>query len=404
MAEGPSPGSPRQAGAEGHAGARSLWTSGFFAAAILGDSALYVVLSAFAPRLGLSLLSVGVLLSANRWIRLAANPLAARASERWGLDRLYLGGLGAAALTTACWIVPLPFPLWLAARLGWGFAFAALRLARLATVAEAPTARAAGLSQAVVRTGSAAAVLSAGLLAGRWGFYAPFRVYTVLGAAGAVGAAWGLVRGRPWGPRRSWRVPRPGTVRAGRRIALGLTAFTGQLVVDGALTATLGYFIASRFAEGPQLGPLALGTAAFAGIVLSGRWTAELFLARLLGGWMDRMGGHLGVVTALVLIAAGLAGVAEATTGLALGIGAAAVWVGRTALGAGLDAEATQATGTRPAADLARYATLGDLGSAAGPILAGLAGAPQLPAVYLLGAALLAITAAAHLCLTHRAA
>ncbi|MCL8207385.1 MAG: MFS transporter [Actinomycetia bacterium] len=375
---------------------RPVWTSTFFAAAIMGDSALYVLLPAFAPRLGLSLFAIGILLSVNRWIRLPANPLAARASERWGLNRLYLAAMGAATVTTACWAVPLPLPAWLAARVGWGLAFAILRLARLATVAERPSPRVAGLSQAVFRAGSAAAVLSAGLLAARWGFYGPFRLYALVATMATAAAIWGEVRRRPWGPPSVWAVPGPTVPLARGQVAVGLGAFTGQFVVDGVLVATLGYFVATRWGSPVQVDPVVLEAAALTGMVLSGRWIAEIVLARPMGAMADRLGHGIDVPLALLLTASGLLDITRADGAGAFLGGAALTWLGRTALGVGLDAAATQTAGTRPAADVARYATLGDLGAALGPLLAGLGGPAHLEALYVLGAALLVGSAAVY--------
>jgi len=51
---------------------------GATAFSLLGDQALYAVLPVYLEPLGLSAIQVGVLLSANRWVRLLTNHLAHR--------------------------------------------------------------------------------------------------------------------------------------------------------------------------------------------------------------------------------------------------------------------------------------------------------------------------------------
>ena len=67
---------------------------------LLGDSLLYAVLPAIWHKVGLELWMVGVLLSANRFIRFATNPLAGRLVERNGLRTPFLIAVFLAAITT----------------------------------------------------------------------------------------------------------------------------------------------------------------------------------------------------------------------------------------------------------------------------------------------------------------
>ena len=57
------------------------------ALSILGDSMLYAVLPAHAASLGIPVAGVGVILSVNRWIRLATNFGAAGVFRRLGSRR-----------------------------------------------------------------------------------------------------------------------------------------------------------------------------------------------------------------------------------------------------------------------------------------------------------------------------
>ncbi|MBM4461564.1 MAG: hypothetical protein FJ011_28045, partial [Chloroflexi bacterium] len=67
---------------------RLVLTSGLvIALCIVGDSYLYSILPLEAPSLGIALPLVGVLLSANRLVRLLSNTAAGRVYERFGTRR-----------------------------------------------------------------------------------------------------------------------------------------------------------------------------------------------------------------------------------------------------------------------------------------------------------------------------
>ena len=73
--------------------------AGAVAASLLGDQMLYVVMSARPDAWGLSAAAVGVLLSVNRFVRLASNPLVAvavnqdSANGSFPTDRITIKGL-----------------------------------------------------------------------------------------------------------------------------------------------------------------------------------------------------------------------------------------------------------------------------------------------------------------------
>ena len=107
--------------------------------ALLGDALLYVALPANAGSLGLPLWSVGVLLGANRIVRLVTNAGAAWLFSRFGGRGPMVGAsLGAVATTLAYGLAPI-FPALLLARLRWGACFSILRLGAFTAVLAAST-------------------------------------------------------------------------------------------------------------------------------------------------------------------------------------------------------------------------------------------------------------------------
>src|SRR3954469_19822070 len=83
--------------------------------ALLGDALLYVALPAHASELALPLWSVGVLLGANRIVRLVTNGLAATVFNRvGGRTPVVAAGVGAAISTTLYGLTPTLWPFLLA--------------------------------------------------------------------------------------------------------------------------------------------------------------------------------------------------------------------------------------------------------------------------------------------------
>src|SRR5687768_11565622 len=101
------------------------------ALALLGDSLLYAVLPLHAATFGLSLAWVGVLLSANRLVRLFAYPLLTRLAAG-GLRRFTIAAAALGGVSTLTFAVASGGWVLLASRLAWGIVFGSLSLSTLA--------------------------------------------------------------------------------------------------------------------------------------------------------------------------------------------------------------------------------------------------------------------------------
>lgn len=100
--------------------------------ALLGDALIYAVLPVHAASFGITLAWVGVLLSANRFVRVFAYGLVARATHVVGLRRICIAASIASVIATGLYGLADGAWLLLAARILWGIAYAALLLATLA--------------------------------------------------------------------------------------------------------------------------------------------------------------------------------------------------------------------------------------------------------------------------------
>jgi len=90
------------------------------ALSLLGDQALYALLPLYFQDIGLLPIQVGILLSANRLIRLFTNHLAERMTGQYPPHLMLAGSLAVGALLTAVYATSSSFFILLTARCLWG--------------------------------------------------------------------------------------------------------------------------------------------------------------------------------------------------------------------------------------------------------------------------------------------
>ena len=148
---------------------------------IVGDSFLYGILPLEAQHLGIALPLVGVLLSANRLVRLISNTWASAVFERLGPRTPFVFATVLSLATTAMYGVGWGFSVFLLARLGWGVAWSALRQGGFQAVwtgSESRRGRLMGLLWGLIRLGSALSVVAGGYLRDRYGYWAGILMVT----------------------------------------------------------------------------------------------------------------------------------------------------------------------------------------------------------------------------------
>ena len=401
--------------------------------ALLGDALLYVALPAHAAELGLPLWSVGILLGANRIVRLVTNGLAASAFRRVGGRAPMIAASIWAAITTAMYGLTPAFVPFLVARLIWGSCFSVLRLGAftvvLAASEPATRGRLVGVYQSVSRMGPVLSLLIGGLLVETIGYHATFGLlglatlpavllavmlpataYQPRGQDGHGGrddqgrrddeaggddepgrddqAGHGDQAGASmprrvaatgrWGWRERWL--------GGRRlVAVKVGMLSNGFASQGVILATLTLALA-------EVAGTAEGAAALGGLLVAFRWGADLFLAPALGHLSDRIGRGRMIPALLIGEAVAVAGFALAGDRAALATATVVVFLASTALTAASDAAAGDLAPTgRRAEVMSGYSDWIDVGAALGPPLAFvLADVLGLRASYTLTAVLLA--------------
>ena len=101
-----------------------ITSSSILSLALVGDALIYAVLPVHAETFGIRLIRVGVLLSANRFVRVFAYGWIAVSAQRFGLRRICIAALLAAIVSTAMYGLATDAAALLFARILWGLAFA----------------------------------------------------------------------------------------------------------------------------------------------------------------------------------------------------------------------------------------------------------------------------------------
>ena len=329
-------------------------SAGVLSLALLGDTLLYVVLPVNAAAFGIGLVWVGVLLAANRLIRIILYGAIAAVAEAMGPKNLtVLAATAAAVSTLMLWGVD-GGPLLLAARILWGLSFAALSLAAL-SYAVADKNRAGsrvGVSRSIQQIGPTLSLSVGAWLAGVVG---PRDIFLLLGVISLAALPLALLL-----PKAAKRPERKKTIWLPRPIPLDMFFFVVGFAVDGVFVMTIALVLTKTASA---------ESAVFAaGLILALRRFGELALSPVAGAVGDRVGTGRLMIVATLLLAAGFALLAggQPYAGSALVIAARAAIA---AVGPAIVAQ--RAPGNTTLYRLAVMQTWRDLGAAVGPLATG---------------------------------
>lgn len=345
-----------------------------------GDTVLYLLLPMFAPAFGVSLPEAGILLAANRLVRIAGYGAVARFYARNG-ERLTCTLAALAAAVCALGYATLTgFFALLVLRFLWGLAFAALNLATqaLATAEPAGAARRAGQSRAFSALGPMLALPLGGVCA-LW--LGPKMIFFVFAAVALCALL--VTRQLPSSPHAE---PPPGKKWLRLPGSLDTFSFTEGLVLDGLFIIGLSYLGRDLLPGNPVI---------VAGLLLSVRYLAEIVLSSAGGHMAEKHRAEVLLVTFSVLTSVALVGFGFGwlwTCALAIVILRALLLP----LLPPLVALRTPGPGRIQA--LATRSVWRDMGAGAGPVLAGLL-LPIAPSAWIYGVAALLLSVTAIACL-----
>ena len=352
------------------------------AVALPADTVLYLLLPMFAAQFGVSIAEAGILLAANRLVRIVGYGWVARFYSRRGdrpTDTLAviaaaIAALGYATLSGLWLLLPM--------RLLWGLAFAALNLSTqaMATAEAIGAAKRSGRSRAIVATGPMLALPVGALLAEAYGPRAIFFVLTAIAITGLF-ATRRLPSAPHAVPATRRRLTLPGS--------LDVWSFLEGFTLDGLFVIGLAYLGKDLMPAGTLWG----GAVMAAALLMALRYFSEILLSPIGGHLAERFGAERLLVTLSLM-----------TTVVLVGFGAGWVWscaiaiVVLRALQLPLISPivALRTPGPGRVQALAARAVWRDIGAGTGPLAAGLL-LPIVPSVwiYAVAAGLLALSALA---------
>src|SRR5437867_567235 len=342
---------------------------------------LYVFLPSHPAAAGIAAASLGLVLSANRIVRLAANSLGGFLSDRLGRRRPYQLGMLLALVSTAGYL--LSHSLWplLVCRALWGMAFSLLSVGGISIMLDHSTAaergRTVGMYQSLLQLGTVLGLVLSGFLTDRLGYRGTLMIYVPLTALGLGVALWVLRSGHEAWARAEGAVTRDsqGTLADLRRLDPRLLApayvfFVTRFAGSGVVVATLGIYLKMLAGEGGS-GAWLMPVASLTGVLLAVRGLAGMVVTPIAGHLMDRSGdrrlvaatGVLVFLAGLMVLAGGrgvglvIAGVVLAAVGEGFSQPAVVVWTG--------DCAPPHLRGVV----MGGLSTAGDLGAALGPLV-----------------------------------
>ncbi len=260
------------------------------AIAMIGDTLLYAVLPLYHDEFGISLAMVGVLLSLNRWIRLAANSGVAALGDRVGPHALMVAAALGAAVSTALYGLAGTEAVQVGARILWGVSYAALNLSTLAYAVSdrANAGKRVGASRAAIGMVQAVSLVGGAWIAVHVGARSVFLIFGALTLASLAAAL--LLPRLPHVPaeHKHFRLPIPHRLET--------WGFVLGFASDGVFLVTLAFLMKDTITWTAPV----IATA----LLLALRWLVEITTGPL-GGWIgDHFGARrISVVNATLLVA-----------------------------------------------------------------------------------------------------
>jgi MFS family permease len=343
------------------------------ALSLMGDATLYTVLPTHAEQAGITLAAVGIILSANRFIRLFLNRPAGIAYDRSLRRRLFIPALLIGAVSTAIYAATSGFWPLLAGRLLWGLAWSGIWVGGATIILDVSDdqdrGRWTGLYQTWFFLGAALGAIVGGWLTDVWGYSTAMWVGALVTACGAFFAYFTLPEtrlddldgsGSSSNPQEKWQ---PNFEFYGVITLNGINRF----ITAGVLAATLALLVQDQLPKTNLL----LGVATVTGVLLGLRTIVSMISAPLSGVFSDRLSNRWGVTIAVLLIGAIGMLLIISTNPIIILIGICFSAI------AGGSIQALMTTRTGDLVDQAQRGiaignlhTAGDLGSALGPITA----------------------------------
>ena len=266
-----------------------FWLTAFIVSvSLLGDGMIYTILPSSPEFFNIKIWQIGILLSANRIVRLVTNEIAGRLVNNDPTMRPLVFAAFLACLITFSYIIPWGFYGILFSRLLWGACFSLLRiegyLAALKVSTSDNRSRIFAVYQTITRFGAGGGAMLGGILADLIGIKLTFALFGIIIFLSSF-----LMRGRDYMSAGRTAGENGSGINNKKDIKvlvyLGLSVFI-IVFVDQMLTNLTGRIVADRII--PSL-PVSLGAASLTGLLVGSRHFIT-FIAPAIGWICDRTG------------------------------------------------------------------------------------------------------------------
>ena len=263
----------------------------------LGDSLLYVALPLLHSSFGLSIVQVGILLSANRLVRFISNTFAGYVYGKKSVKWVLVAAIIAASFINLSYGYIEGFLPFLLMRLCWGITWSFLRLGGYISVVtfsdESNRGRYMGIYQSISSIGFLSGGLVGGILLDSWG-YTSANLVLVFGTFLVIPIAFTLKdKQTNKEQEQAQRFDIQTLIGNSELLRIGVGTMLTRLFLGSLISSTLSLYLLEIFgSEGVSLLGREVGIASLTGFLLSFRIFTRFLLGPVIGGLSDRLGRH----------------------------------------------------------------------------------------------------------------
>lgn len=262
----------------------------------LGDALLYVALPLIYPSFGLSLVQVGILLSANRLVRFVSNTFAGYVYGRKPVKQVLVIAIFAASFINLSYGYIGGFLPFLLMRLCWGITWSFLRLGGYLSVIsfsdESNRGRYMGVYQSISGVGFLSGGLVGGVLLDSWG-YTSANLLLASGTFLVIPIAFSLTDKGLETKEQNRGFDIRSMFGNSELLSIGIGIMLTRLFLGSLISSTLSlYLVEVLGSEGVLLLGMEVGIASLTGFLFSFRLFSKFILGPIIGVLSDRIGGQ----------------------------------------------------------------------------------------------------------------
>jgi MFS family permease len=277
---------------------------------LIGDTALYAVLPTHALEAGVTVATIGILLSANRFVRLFLNGPLGLLYDRFPRRYLFVASLFIGAVSTAIYALTSGFWPLLLGRLLWGLAWAGIWVGGNTIILDISNVgnrgRWVGIYQTSFFLGASAGAVLGGILTDWLGFHQAMGIGAALTLLGAIIALIFLpetkylrIRRRPPGQTTSTELIPEGQPHRRAEFASAMALLgVNRLVLAGILLPTFGLYLLQQIGATVEIAGLAVGVATLTGLALGLNALVAMASTPLTGNLSDKTSNRWQVAAA----------------------------------------------------------------------------------------------------------